>query len=69
MVEKILHAAAILVPKRETTVREMELWVESMKRYSNEPTYKGLMDFFKSMIDEGLTTYSVEDVQFFCDVS
>jgi AbiV family abortive infection protein len=67
MVERILFAAATLVPKRDTTVREMELWVESMRRYSNATSREGLIDFFKAMIAEGMTKFGVEDIQFFLD--
>jgi AbiV family abortive infection protein len=59
----LIFIAQVLVPKAETTEREMELWVDHIGKDIGNPT--GLLEFHKAMIAEGLTNHSLEEVERF----
>jgi AbiV family abortive infection protein len=70
MARSIVTTAGILVPKRETTEREMELWAEHIGAHWGKPDMlKRAIAFEEALIEEGLRDTPIEDVKAFYGIT
>jgi len=61
----VIEIAEIHRPSDETTVREVELWIEHVGSKKGEDIgagFAGLQQFYEAMKREGLSSHSMEDV-------
>lgn len=62
----IVVAAKVLVPKHDTTEREIELWIEHVGKHWPRPEMRaGAIAFEEAMIKEGLGRHSIDEVKAF----
>lgn len=62
----IVATAKMLSGEKETTHRELELWVQHVRPHYNQPTMPGaLLAFQRQMFDEGLTSTTPEALDAF----
>jgi len=65
LAQNMLVVAEILMPKHETTEREVELWIAHVGPHWGTPEMKkGAVEFYKAMLREGLTEHRIEEVVF-----
>jgi len=66
----IIMVAKVLLPNHEITEREIELWVEHVgRRWEKPDMLQGAIAFQKAMVDEGLASYSMDEIKAFFGVS
>jgi AbiV family abortive infection protein len=66
LAQNMLVIAEILMPKHETTEREVELWIAHVGPHWGTPEMKkGAVEFYKAMLREGLTEHRIEEVEQF----
>jgi AbiV family abortive infection protein len=66
LTRQILFIANIFLPNKETTQREMELWVEHLSQnWGTSAMFAGALAFQKAMIAEGLGEHTLEEVEQF----
>lgn len=66
LAEKIIRTAEVLLPKRETTKREIDLWITYVGRHwGMESMFDGLKEFYQAMEREGMKLQSAADVDAF----
>ena|SRR5437762_3106144 len=62
----IVRIASVLVPKHETTIREVELWVEHVGKHWGTPQMLGgSVEFERAMQREGLKQYEIGEIEKF----
>ena len=62
----MVSTARLLVPRGETTEREIELWIEHVGGHWNMPDMKrAVFEFEKAMLAEGLSDHTLEDLKRF----
>ena len=67
--KEIVRAAEILTPKRETTEREMELWVKHVSPHWGAGRAPAeTFEFYKAMNDERLANYNLAEVAAFLGI-
>jgi AbiV family abortive infection protein len=70
LAEGVLFAAKILIPKREVTAREIELWIEHvMPHWGSHAMRQGAVDFHQALKREGLSDFTDEQILTFYGVS
>jgi AbiV family abortive infection protein len=66
----IVFTAKVLVPKHDTTDREIELWIEHVGQYWGQPRmYAGAIAFHEAMEKEGLARYSLDEIRAFYGIA
>lgn len=69
LAQQMLFVAKVLLPKSETSEREIQLWVKHVghREWGTGDMARGALEFAKAMIEEGLSTRSIEEVErFYC---
>jgi AbiV family abortive infection protein len=62
----IVCTAKVLVPKHDTTEREIELWIKHVGPHWGSPQmYAGAIAFYEAMENEGLSAHSLEEIRRF----
>lgn len=70
LAETILSVAQVLVPKRATSTREIELWVHHVgDRWGAPEMLQGSVEFHRAMADEGMSEHSIEEVEAFYGIA
>ena len=66
LARSIVVVAKVLVPKHETSEREIELWIDNVGQYWGTPAMRaGAIAFEEAMIKEGLGRHSIDEVKAF----
>jgi hypothetical protein len=61
LAQSILFTAKILVPKHETTAREIELWIECVAPYWGVPRMReAVVEFYRRLELEGIAEHTLE---------
>jgi AbiV family abortive infection protein len=64
----LLTIAQVLLPKHETTKREIELWIEHVAGHWGTPAMRqAAIEFHKAMEQEGLSDHTIEEIEAFYD--
>lgn len=69
LAQRMLFIAQVLLPKSDTSEREIQLWVKHVgcREWGTRDMARGALEFAKAMIEEGLSTQSIEEVErFYC---
>ena len=62
----IIATAKMLNNERETTVRELDLWVQHVRPHYNKPTMPdAMLAFQRQLFEEGLTSTTPESLESF----
>ena len=71
LAREIIHSAGTLIPSRDTTEREMELWVQHVGPVwgTNAAIPAASLAWYKAMRDEGIAEYNLDDVAAFLGVA
>lgn len=70
LARRIIFTAEILVPKHETSGREIELWVEHVGSCWRTPSMlQGSIEFHRAMAREGMGRHSPEEIEAFYGVA
>jgi hypothetical protein len=70
LARSIVLAAKVLVPKHDTSEREIELWIEHVGRHWAKPEmFAGAVAFQQALIDEGLSRHSIQEVRDFFGIA
>ncbi len=65
-----VRTSGVMLPKKEVTAREIELWVLHLGQdWNNRIAVEKYLAFEKAMIAEGLSEHSLEDVERFLGVA
>ncbi len=68
LTKRIMFIAKVLLPRRETSEREIQLWMQHVSaHWGTREMARGALEFEKAMIAEGLSNRSVEEVEKFYD--
>jgi AbiV family abortive infection protein len=66
LAKHIVWTAKILLPKRETSEREVQLWIKHVgAHWGTRDMARGALEFEKAMIAEGLSDRTIEEVERF----
>jgi hypothetical protein len=70
LAKQIVLIAQILLPKHETTNREIEIWIECVgKHWGTNKMFEGAVEFHRIMQSEGLSQHKAEDIEAFFGLS
>jgi AbiV family abortive infection protein len=66
LAKTMVFIAKILLPKREVSSREVELWIEHVVKYWGTAAMRqGAINFHKALINEGLCDDTLEEIESF----
>jgi len=66
LAKQIILTAEVLLPRREASEREVQLWIKHVgKHWGTVEMARGPLEYEKAMIAEGLSNRTLEEVQRF----